>query len=193
MGTAVGSLRVEWKRPGRMRMEVGLAEGTVLRLVDGASGWTSKNAALVPLQPMSEAELGRARREADMDGPLVDSAAKGIRFALADSPGTVLGKPADALDVYFPDGTVQRYYLDAATHAPLGWDETRRVDGKPWVEETRFYRSQRVEGVLFPVALSSAVRGAKSAIHITIDTVEVNPLIPDVLFRPISPASGPKR
>ena len=191
MGTAVGPLRVEWKRPGRMRMEVGLPEGTVLRLVDGASGWTSKNAGLAPLQPMSEAELARARREADMDGPLVDSAAKGIRFALADAAGAVLGKPADALDVFFPDGTVQRYYLDAATHEPLGWDETRRVDGQPWAEETRFYRSQRVDGVLFPVALSSAVRGQKGAIHISIDTVELNPGLPDVLFRPSPPAAAP--
>ena len=183
-GARTGTLRVEFKRPNRMRMEVALPEGTLLRLYDGSQGWTSNAAGVFPvLQPMSEGELSRARREADMDGPLLDSAAKGIRVALAGT-ATALGKPADALDVTFPDGTVQRYYLDASTHQPLGWDERRAVDGKPVVEETRFRTSRRVEGVLFPEAIDSAVEGSGQTNHITLESIELNPPLPDGRFHP---------
>jgi hypothetical protein len=84
LGPVVGSLRVEFKRPGRMRMELGLPQGTLLRLFDGTEGWTSEVASPTPaLVRMSAEELVRARREADMDGPLLDAESKGIRFANA--------------------------------------------------------------------------------------------------------------
>ena len=125
-GPVTGLAAVEFKRPGRMRMELGLPEGTLLRLFDGTSGWTSKVASVAPvLQPMSAAELASARREADLDGPLVDAPQKGITVALAGR-GEVDGRPTEALDVFFPDGAVQRYQLDAATHEPLGSQEHGR-------------------------------------------------------------------
>jgi hypothetical protein len=169
-------------------MELGLPEGTLLRLFDGTSGWTSKVASVAPvLQPMSAAELASARREADLDGPLVDAPQKGITVALAGR-GEVDGRPTEALDVFFPDGTVQRYQLDAATHEPLGWQETREVDGHRLVEETRFTANRRVEGVLFPVGIDTSVQGGASGRHITITSIEVNPLLEEARFRP--PAAG---
>ncbi len=188
-GPVTGSLRVEFKRPDRLRMELGLPEGTLLRLFDGTRGWTSTVASVSPvLQPMSAAELAGVRREADLDGPLVDAREKGVTFALAGR-GEVDGRATEALDVFFPDGTVQRYQLDAATHEPLGWSETRTVDGKQRVEETRFTASRRVQGVLFPVGIDTTVQGGASGRHIAIHSIEVNPLLDDARFRP--PAAGP--
>lgn len=189
-GPVTGALRLEFKRPGRMRMEVGLPEGTLLRLTDGTDGWTSRMASPVPvLQPMSAAELAGALREADFDGPLLDGPHKGITYALAGR-SEVYGRPSEALDVFFPDGTVQRYQLDAATHEPLGWQETRRIDGKESVEETRVAATRWVEGVLFPVGLDSSVKGSTARRHIQIHTVEVNPLLDDARFRPPVPLPG---
>jgi len=190
-GPVTASLHVEFKRPGKMRMELGLPEGTLLRLFDGTAGWTSKVAGVSPvLQPMSAAELASARREADLDGPLVDSQRKGIRVALAGR-GEMSTRPTEALDVVFPDGTVRRYQLDAATHEPLGWQETRDVDGRQLVEETRFTASRWVEGVLFPVGIDTTVQGATSGRHIAITSIEVNPLLDDARFRP--PPATPTR
>ncbi len=183
-GPVAGVLRVEFKRPNRMRIELALPRCTLLRLFDGTRGWTSKVASPTPvLEPMSAAELARARREADMDGPLLDASAKGIHFALAGK-SEMQGRPTDALDVFFPDGTVLRYQLDAATHEPLGWAETRRADGKRAVEETRFRASRRQEGVLFPVAVETGVQGGATTSRLTIDSIELNPPLDDARFRP---------
>ncbi|MGO9830633.1 MAG: hypothetical protein ACLPJH_10870 [Myxococcaceae bacterium] len=192
-GPVAGVLHVEFKRPNRMRMELVLPQGTLLRLFDGTTGWTSKVASATPaLEPMSATEVARARREADMDGPLLDASAKGIHFALAGR-GEVQGRPTEALDVFFPDGTVLRYQLDAATHEPLGWAETRRADGKHPLEETRFRSNRRVQGVLFPVAVETGVHGGPTTSHLSIDTIELNPPLDDARFRPPLTDAGPAR
>jgi hypothetical protein len=73
-GAQAGTLRVEFKRPNRMRMEIELPTGSVVRLLDGASGWTSGSAGShSSFKPMSPADFEKARREADLDGPLVNS------------------------------------------------------------------------------------------------------------------------
>jgi len=191
LGPKAGGLLVEFKRPNRMRMEVHLPEGTLLRLFDGSKGWTSQVASATPLlAPMSPAELARTRREADLDGPLLDSAAKGIRFALAGQ-GEVSGRATDLLDVYFPDGTVQRYQLDATTHEPLGWDETQHQDGKVRVEETRFRVNRRVEGILFPILIESGVHAGTLSSRINIDSIELNPSLDDARFRPTVGSEAP--
>lgn len=186
-GTTVGTLRIELKRPDRMRMEIGLPSGTALRLLDGTSGWVS-DASIGPpqLRPMSAEELAVARREADMDGPLLDSKAKGIRIERA-GPGQLEGRATEDLAITFQDGTLQRYQLDAASHEPVGWTETDVVDGKPERLTSIFRATQRVDGVLFPTVIESSGRG-RAAKRISIEHVELNPTLDDARFRP--PAQG---
>ena len=149
-GSQVGTLHVEFKRPDRMRMEIGLPSGTLVRFLDGASGWTS--AAHSQFRPMSAAELEKARREADMDGPLVDSQAKGIRIALAGQ-GQVQGRATDELEIAFKDGTFERYQLDAVTHEPVGWAEGDGTNDKEARRVSTVHATQRVDGVLFPTSI----------------------------------------
>lgn len=182
-GTTVGTLRIEFKRPDRMRMEVGLPSGTSLRLLDGTSGWVSDAGAGPPqLRPMSTEELAVARREADMDGPLLDSKAKGIRIERAGA-GRLGGRATEDLAITFPDGTLQQYQLDAASHEPLGWTETKVVDGKPVHFASVFRSTQRVEGVLFPTVIESSGPG-QAARSISIEHIELNPLLDNARFRP---------
>jgi hypothetical protein len=190
-GSQVGTLSVEFKRPNRMRMEIGLPSGTVLRLLDGASGWTSDTSAShSQLRPMSAAELEKARREADMDGPLVDSEAKGIRIALAGQ-GQAEGRATDELEITFKDGAMERYQLDAVTHEPMGWAEREVIDGKEVTRLSTFRAIKRVDGVLFPTAIETAANGGRPAQRILIERIELNPPLDDARFRPPTPGGRP--
>jgi hypothetical protein len=192
-GEVAGRLRIDFKRPNQMRMEIGLPTGTVVRLFDGRTGWSSNPPAGHPhFEPMSDAELSQARHEADMDGPLVDSEAKGIRIALAGK-GTVEGRATDQLDIVFPDGTVERYQLDAATHEPVGWEQTKPVDGKERHFASTVRATRRVDGVLFPTAIDSGAPGSAPSQRITIDTIELNPLLDDASFHPPVASAWPAR
>jgi hypothetical protein len=183
-GSQVGTLRIEFKRPDRMRMEIGLPGGTLIRLLDGKEGWVSDaSTGRSQLLPMSAVELAQARRDADMDGPLVDSESKGIRVSLSGQ-GQLEGRPTEDLDLVFRDGTLERYQLDTATHEPLGWSGTVVIDGKeePLVSTVRATR--RVEGLLFPTSIEQSAGVKRPAQHILIEHIELNPLLDDARFRP---------
>jgi hypothetical protein len=191
VGSVAGSLYIEFKRPNQMRMEILLPTRTVVRLFDGASGWTS-NAPPGHLQfePMSAAELSQARREADMDGPLVDSKTKGIRIELAGK-GAVEGRATDQLDIIFPDGTIERYQLDAASHEPVRWDEQELIAGKRRDFAFTVRATRRVEGVLFPTTIDSGAPGSGPSQRVIIERIELNPLLDDARFRAPAVAEGP--
>lgn len=183
-GPVVATLRIEFKRPNHMRMEIGLPAGTAVRLFDGTSGWSSNPLAGRPkLEPISAAELSQVRREADMDGPLVDSEAKGIHVELAGK-GTVEGRATEGLELRFPDGAMQRYQLDATSHEPVAWEETKLVEGKERHLASTVRATRRVEGILFPTRIESGPPGGAPSQSIAIESIELNPPLDDARFRP---------
>lgn len=192
IGSVEGTLSIDFKRPNLMRTQLVFLTRTVVRLFDGTSGWMSSGpAGHLEFEPMSAVDLSRARREADMDGPLVDSAAKGIRVEPAGK-GEVDGRPTDALDIFFSDGTTQRYQLDAATHEPVGWDGLEVVNGKQRELTSTIRATRRVEGVLFPTVIESATPGSSPSQRITIEHIELNPRLDDAWFRPpLAPGPTP--
>jgi hypothetical protein len=183
-GSQVGTLRIEFKRPNRMRMEIGLPGGTLVRLFDGTTGWASDTSpGHSQLLPMSAVELAQARRDADMDGPLVDSAAKGIRISLAGQ-GQLEGRPTEDLELVFPDGTVERYHLDPRTHEPVGWSETDVREGKTEERVSVVRATKRMDGLLFPTSIEQSANAQRPAQQILIERIELNPLLDDARFRP---------
>ena len=190
IGSVEGNLSIDFKRPNQMRMQMVFPTRTVVRLFDGTSGWMSSGPAGHPeFEPMSAVDLSRARREADMDGPLVDSAAKGIRVEPAGK-GAVDGRPTDALDLLFSDGTAQRYELDAATHEPVRWEGPELVNGKQRELASTIRATRRVEGVLFPTVIESGPPGSSPTQRINIERIELNPRLDDAWFHP-PVAAGP--
>jgi len=190
-GPVGGTLRIEFKRPNQMRMEIGLPGGTAVRLFDGTSGWSSNPLGGRPeLEPLSALELSQLRREADMDGPLVDSEAKGIHLQLAGK-GVVDGRATDQLDIFFPDGTAQRYQLDATSHEPVRWEERKVVDGTERHFASTVRATRRLEGVLFSTAIESGATGSAPSQRITIEHIELNPPLDDARFRPPRVDAGP--
>ena len=190
-GSQAGTLRVEFKRPQRMRMEIVLPNRRVVRLFDGSSGWTSDTPGELPeYRAMSPLELEKARREADMDGPLVDSEAKGIHLSFAGQR-TVQGRAISELDVTFKDGTVERYQLDSVTHEPVGWSEREFIDGQAVDRYSSFREARRVDGVLFPTSIETAAAGSRPVQRILIEHIELNTPIDDTRFWPSTPDAGP--
>ncbi len=190
-GSVGGTLRIEFKRPNQMRMEIALPGGTAVRLFDGTSGWSSNPLGGHPeLEPLSAVELSQVRREADMDGPLVDSEAKGIHLELAGK-GMVEGRATDQLDIFFPDGVAQRYQLDAASHEPVRWEERKVVDGTERRFASTVHATRRVLGVLFPTAIESGAAGSAPSQRITIEHIELNLPLDDARFRPPAVSAGP--
>jgi outer membrane lipoprotein-sorting protein len=190
-GAQAGVLRVEFKRPHRMRMEILVPHRAVVRLFDGVTGWTSDTSGTpAGFRPMSPLELEKARREADMDGPLVDSEAKGIRLAVAEGR-VVQGRATDALEVTFKDGTVERYLLDRVTHEPVGWSERELIDGKEVERFSEFRATQRVDGVLVPTSIETEASGSRPVQRILIEHIDFNVPIDDARFRPSTPDGGP--
>jgi hypothetical protein len=190
-GSVSGTFRIEFKRPNRMRMEIGLPSGTLVRVFDGTSGWTRSGApGNAAFDPMSAEQLAQVRREADMDGPLLDSKAKGIRIALGGK-GSLAGHATDVLDITYSDGTGQRYQLDAVSHEPAGWEDSEAMDGKKGPVLSTVRAARREQGLLFPTFIESGPPGKPATRRISIERIELNPALDDARFRPDG-AGGPR-
>jgi outer membrane lipoprotein-sorting protein len=83
LGEETAPTVLEFKRPGRLRWEFTLDGQTAIQAFDGTAGW-----AILPFEGKTEPEKMPAeevenfKRQADLDGPLVDYRAKGNRIEL---------------------------------------------------------------------------------------------------------------
>lgn len=99
-------------RPGMYRQEVALQGLTQVTAYDGTVGWQVQpfSGRLDP-ERLSADDVKFLERTADLDGPLVDYAAKGIRMEYLGTED-VDGTDAHKLKVTFKDGDIQYIYLD---------------------------------------------------------------------------------
>ncbi len=74
---------MELKRPRKQRIELVFKGQTAIQVFDGANGWKLRpflNRRVV--EPYTDEEMKSAAMQADLDGPLVDYAAKGTKIEL---------------------------------------------------------------------------------------------------------------
>jgi hypothetical protein len=174
---------LEMERPRKTRLELQFAGQTAVQVYDGTQGWK-----LRPYLNRHEVEnylpeeLTAAAAQPDLDGPLIDYAAKGIAVSLAGTD-TVDGQPAYKLALTLKDKRVQNVWIDAKTFLEVKIDGTpRRLDGKMhpvWV----YYRDYKtVSGLVMPMVYETSVEGVKSTEKINIESVVVNPKLPGARF-----------
>jgi len=121
-------------------------------------------------------------QQADLDGPLVDYAAKGTKVDL-DGVEKVEGRDAYKLKLTLKSGSVQHLWIDAQTFMEVKIDGTpRRMDGKmrPVAIYLREYKP--VQGLMVPHLLETAVEGYRDTHKMVIESVVVNPKLEDALF-----------
>ena len=175
--------RLEMKRSRKSRLEIDFRGDTAVQVFDGSNGWKLRRFLnRREVEPFTPDELKTAATQSDLDGPLVDYAAKGTKV---DMEGTekVEGKDTYRLKLTFKDGHIQRVWVDAKTFLETKMEGTpRRLDGKVHPVEV-YYRDYRMVGSLMvPYVTETKVEGVKQAEKIEVDQVAVNPRLEDSRF-----------
>lgn len=182
--------RLEQKRPRRMRLEFDFAGTTVVQTYDGSGGWT-----LAPYlghgeaEPLTPDELAAAAGQAELDGPLLDYAAKGHRIELAGRE-SLDGREAFKLRLTLKGGALRTLYVDAQTGLETQVETTRSLRGQPKLLRTRFGDYRTVAGLRLPHLLESRLEGAPYSHKLLITSVELNAPIAEARFgKPDAPAA----
>jgi outer membrane lipoprotein-sorting protein len=174
---------LEMQRPRKSRLEIQFAGATAEQVYDGTQGWKVRPfLGRHQVESYTPEELKSAASQADLDGPLVDYAAKGTSVALAGRE-TVDGVDAYKLALTLKDKRVQNVWVDAKTFLEIKVEgEPRRLDGKyhpVWVY-LRDYK--KVDGLLMPTVYETSVQGVKTTEKINIEKIQVNPKLADAQF-----------
>lgn len=175
---------VEQKRPGFFRRELSIQGAAQITAFDGRGGWkidpfTTGDANPHPLTPDDVKDL---IEDADMDGCLVDWAAKGDTVEYAGQEA-LDGGPAYKLKVTFADGRVSMIFLDAKSYQEVKRIVTRKQMGQDIEMEVFTGGYRPIQGVSEPSSIDIAPKGSPQRMHLAIQKVEPNVPIDDARFR----------
>jgi outer membrane lipoprotein-sorting protein len=174
---------LEMERPARSRIEIEFAGKTAVQIYDGKNGWLlrpylNRN----DWEPFTAEQARSQQGKWELDGPLIDYAAKGTKAELV-SVEPVEGHDAYKLRLTHKSGEVQHVWVDAKSFLDVKVEGIRRrMDGKTrtvWVTQ-RDFRS--VQGLRVPFVLETAVDGYADTHKMIIDKVALNPKLDDARF-----------
>ena len=174
---------LDLKRPHKSRLEIVFAGKTAVQVYDGTSGWKlrpylNRN----DIDPFTPEEAKSEATRGDLEGPLVDYAAKGTKVELAGV------EPVDSHSAYklkltMKNGDTQNIWIDAQSFLDVKVEGTpRRMDGKMHKVFVMQRDFRPVQGVLIPFVCETAVEGYPQTHALTLKTVVVNPTLDDARF-----------
>jgi len=149
---------MELERPGKMRMELQFNGQTAIQVYDGANGWKLRpflNRRV--LEPYTTEEMKMSSMQADVDGYLVDYAAKGTHIELVGME-KVEDRDTYKLKLTMKNGQAIHDWIDAQTFLEAKVEgQPRRLDGVYHPVEV-YYRDYRpVSGLQIPHILETKV------------------------------------
>jgi hypothetical protein len=174
---------LEMKRGRKSRLEIQFNGQTAVQVYDGTRGWK--------LQPylnrkdvdsFTADELKVSADPADLDGQLIDHAAKGTKIDV-EGVEPVEGTPAYRLKLTLKSGHVIHDWVDTKSFLEVKIEGApRRLDGR--MHSVAVYlRDYRAEnGLQIPHVLETTVQGVQRSERIQIDKVVVNPRLDDSRF-----------
>ena len=174
---------MKMKRGHKSRLEIEFAGKTALQVYDGANGWKvrpflNRN----DVESFTADEAKAQAQQADLDGPLVDYAAKGTKVDL-DGMEKVEGHDAYKLKLTEKGGDVKHVWIDAQNFMEVKIEGTpRRMDGKMHSVAIYLRDYKPVQGLMVPHVLETAVEGYKETHKMVIESVVVNPKLEDTQF-----------
>ena len=192
----------KFQRPHKTRMEVVFNNQTSVQVFDGSQGWKvrpflNRN----EVEPYTPSELKSAQAEDDLDGPLIDYAAKGSKISVVGMEA-VEGKPAYHLKLTNKAGVTRNIWVDANTFLEVKIDgEPRVLDGRPHPVEVYYREYQPEQGLMVPHLVETEVQGVKVNHKMHIAQVAVNARYDAAVFQkptlagpagPISPIIPPQ-
>jgi outer membrane lipoprotein-sorting protein len=184
---------MELKRPKKMRVEVEFKGQNAIQIFDGSQGWKLRpflNRREV--EPYTEEEMKSVATQAELDGPLVDYAAKGTKIELVGTEN-VEGHETYKVKLTLENGITRNVWIDAGTFLEAKIEGTpRRLDGKDKPVEVYYRQYRTVSGLKFPFVLETKVLNTSplpavnqrpmASEQIQLETIEVNPKLSDALF-----------
>jgi hypothetical protein len=185
---------MELARPRKMRFELQVAGQSALQVYDGVNGWKLRpylNRSEV--EPYTAEETKTASSQSELDGPLVDYAAKGTRI---ESEGIEKVEDRDTykLKLTLKSGDVTHVWVDAQTFLETKIQgQPRRLDGTYHPVEVYYRDYRNVNGLEIPFVLETRVLPvAKTATgfrdtpvppeKVVIEKVVINPVFDAGLF-----------
>jgi hypothetical protein len=185
---------MELKRSRKMRMELQFNGQTAIQVFDGANGWKLRpylNRRVV--EPYTAEEMKMASAQADLDGFLVDYAAKGTQIELVGME-KVEDRDTYKLKLNMKNGEAIHVWIDAESFLETKMEgQPRRLDGTYHPVEVYFRDYRPVNGLEIPFVLETKVLPVSQttlglrdtpvpAEKIVIDKVVVNPKLDESLF-----------
>ena len=174
---------MELQRGRKQRLEIQFNGQTAVQVYNGSQGWK-----LRPflnrheVEKYSADELKQASAQSDIDGLLIDYAAKGSKVEL-EGVDQVEGRAAYNLKVTDKNGNVRHDWVDAESFLEVKVEGApRRLDGKyhPVATYLRDYRS--VSGLKMPYLMETFVEGVKDTEKIQIEEIVSNPKLDNAQF-----------
>jgi hypothetical protein len=165
-----------------------------VQVYDGVNGWKLRPFLnRLDVEPYTTEEKRAASMQSELDGPLVDYAAKGTVVAL-DGMEEVEGHDSYKLKLTMKTGQVIHVWIDAQTFLETKIEgQPRRLDGVDHPVEVYFRDYRNVNGLQVPFVLETKVLPVgRTALgfkdppvpveKITIERVVINPKLEDSLF-----------
>ncbi len=185
----------ENRRPNLVRQEFIIQGMTGVYAYDGRGGWKiepwngKKDA-----EAVGEEELKGLVEDSDLDGPLVNYRAKGVKVEYAGMD-EVEGTDAHKLKVTMANGDVRFYFMDTDYFVPIKIETKRMIRGAEREYETILGDYKEVGGWYLPFSVESGVKGSPNRQKITYEKIEANVALDDSRFaRPAAaapPATAP--
>lgn len=180
---------LEQKRPDKTRFEISVSGRKNVRAFDGSRGWSQRPGVSgePDIRPFNPLELSFAKQEPGIDGPLIDSAARGTVVSL-EGVEQIYGQKAYRLNLRFTSGEQHRLWIDVKTFLDVRYDRTSYTPaGKPTTLTVLYLDYHVVDGLQIPF---TTVIGAGSGLptdRLLVDRVAVNAPLDDRVFtRPVA-------
>ena len=174
---------MDLERGRKQRVEIEFNGQTAVQVYDGKQGWK-----LRPflnrhdVEKYTPEELQAAATQSDLDGLLIDYAAKGSRVEL-EGVDQVEGQKAYNLKVTDSAGHARHVWVSAENFLEIKVEGTpRRLDGKYHPVATYLHDYRSVNGLMMPYLLETVVEGYKDKEQIQIESIVSNPKLDQSRF-----------
>ncbi len=179
---------VEAKRPNLIRKELSVQGQTQITAHDGKDAW--KIDPFVPgggsTKPvnLSEAETSMLLEEADFDGALINSTAKGTKITYA-GPQTLEGKEVHPLQLTFKNNDQATLYLDGASFLEVKRSQGKEINGQKVTFDIFPSDYRKINGVQMAHKVVIITSAGAQPMTLLIDKIEQNvELAPSRFTRP---------
>ena len=175
--------KLEQKRPNKTRLQVNSLRDKSVRAFDGAQGWKLRPARGRPeAEPYTPQELKFAQAGHGIDGPLIDSVAKGNSVTL-ESVDEIAEHKAYHLNVRLAKGGNEDVWVDTKTYLDIRYD--RMADGPagaPRRVSATYGDYRTVEGLQIPFLIETGGGAGTRPDKMQIETVVLNAPLDDSTF-----------